>query len=90
VNRERAAVAQPAIAADLDQALDVQLYLAPQVAFDGIAPTEDIPDLGDFSFAEVFHPDIRIDAGLIQYLERLGSADAINIGKAYLDSFITG
>src|SRR5688572_3500253 len=84
---EVAAVPQPAIAADFRQPLDVQLHLAAQVTFHR-QPANRLAQLLNLSFAQIAHADVRANARLCQQLLAGRTANTVNIGECYLNSFI--
>src|SRR5262245_42933085 len=87
-HRQTAAVAKPAIAADIHQPLDIHLHAFAQVAFDIALFIDDVADTVQFVFAQV--ANFRIDADLRFTQDRRSPrpADTVNIGKADLRSFM--
>src|SRR5690554_2871626 len=58
------AVPQATVAADVHEALDVELHLAAQVALDFVLGFHDAAEPDDLGFGEVLDPGIRVDLGL--------------------------
>src|SRR3954447_1081124 len=85
---EAAAVAQPAVAADLHQALDVLRTLAAQVALDDVVAVDQVAELGDLVVGEVAHLAVRLDAELGEDLVRGRLADPVDVGQADLDALV--
>jgi hypothetical protein len=61
-------VPEAAVRADLDEALDVQRHLAPEVALDLERPVDDLAKPVDLVFGEVPNTGVRVDAGLLEDL----------------------
>src|SRR4029079_10575221 len=74
-HRERLAVAQPSVGADLLEALDVQRDLATEITLDRELPVDDLTDLGDLGFGEVPHADRVVHARLVEHLARVRRSD---------------
>ena len=81
-------MAHPAVRADLDQALDVERDLAPQVAFDLVAAIDQLAEPVDLLFGEVADPGVRVDVGLGEDLLRGRQADAEDVGEGDLDALL--
>ena len=68
------------------QPLQVQAHFTPKIAFDDILPFLDgVNDLGKLLFVQILRADIGIDAGLLQYLFRVGGSNSINVTQSNLD-----
>src|SRR5688500_19294808 len=80
------AMAQPAIAADLHQALDVERDLLAEVTLDPPLLLEHTADLPDVVFRQVLHADVVADARRREDVDRALSADPVDVCKAYLDA----
>src|SRR5205085_7918906 len=87
-HRERLAVAQAAIRADLLEALDVQRHLAAEISFDGELAVDDLADLGHLGFGEVAHADRMIDARLVEDLTRVRRADAEDVAQRHVNALL--
>ena len=79
-----------AIATDLGQTLDIESGLSSEVAFHQEVMVNALTELGFFLVRKIFHSSVRIDTGFFENLFCAGSADAVDIGKAYLYSLIFG
>ena len=87
-DRQVAPVAQAAVRADLDQALDVQGHLAAQVALDLVAPVDDLAQPVDLLLGEVPDPGVRVDVGLGEDLLAGRQADPVDVGQGDLDPLL--
>lgn len=81
---------QTSIAADLDQALDVQLNLSAQVAFDNKVLADVVAQRRDLVLRQITHTRVRRDASGLQSPLRGASADAVDVGQAYLHPLVAG
>src|SRR5258705_7224147 len=79
-----------AIAADVAQAGDVLLNRAAQSAFDEEALVDEADELGQFLFGEVLGAPATVDAGLLEHLAAVGSANAVDVGEADPDRLVGG
>ena len=77
------------VAADFDEALDVERALAAGVAF-GVVFAHFGADRGELLIGEVLDADILADAGGFEDLLRGGRPDAIDIGQRDDDAFFIG
>lgn len=89
-NRQIAAVAQAAIAADFLQALDITRNFAAQISFDGILLLDLFAEAVSFFLFKVFDFGFRIDLHLGKDLLRLAQPDTVDIGEGYVDSLFVG
>src|SRR5262245_1436788 len=80
-HRKAAPVAQPAIAAEVHEALDVHRHLAPQIALDLVLGLEDIADAADLVLVEVVGPLVERDVSLLQDLARERLADPVDVSE---------
>src|SRR5579875_2565756 len=80
-NRQSASVSEAAVAADFDQALDVQVNLTPKVAFDLVLALDNLAQADDLVLGEVFHLGLRTDLGLFKDLPRECWPDAVDIAQ---------
>ena len=65
-------MAQAAVRADLDQALDVERDLAAQVALDLVAAVDQLAEPVDLLLGEVADPGVRVDVRLGEDLLAVG------------------
>src|SRR5688572_28792544 len=85
-HREVAAVAQPAVAADFHQALDVHGDLLAKVSFDAPLLFDHPADLPDVVFRQILHADVRADPGLLEDGVRPDAPDAVDVGEPDFDA----
>src|SRR5438445_5078286 len=85
-----AAVAHPAVGADLHQPLDVHGDLLAQVALHFAFLVDDLGDAAGFLLREVLDPDARIDARLAQDLVRSAHPDPVDVGQRDLHALRAG
>src|SRR4051794_25276305 len=90
VHRQPAAVAQPAVAADLHQPFDVLGALTSQVALDHEVLVDVAAELGDFLFGQVPHLRVAIDLEQAQDRLRGGATDTEDVRQADLDALLAG
>jgi len=86
--RQGAPVSQPAIAADIHQALDVHLHALAQIAFDFSLRLQDGPDATQLILAQIPDASIKADRSLFEDRTRARTADAINVSQTHLGSFV--
>jgi len=67
------------VAANLDEALDVEVNLFSKVTLNPVLVVNHFPELINLVIGKVAHLDIRADAGLSQNLLARRSPDAIDI-----------
>jgi hypothetical protein len=87
---EALAVTEAAVAAEVHQALDVHLHFAAQIAFDLVFRLEELADLLDVAFRQLFGLLRRIDACLLADIERGLLADAVQVRKRVRDVLVVG
>ena len=75
-NRQAAAMAQAAVAANLNQTLDIQADLTAQVTLDVVVALDDFTQLSSLFFGQVLNAGIRIDTGLSKDLVGRFAANA--------------
>jgi hypothetical protein len=75
----------PAVAADLDEALDVKIDLPPQFPFHPMLSIDYLTNAASFSLAEVRDFGIRIDPGLSQDSPAQTWSDAVDMAQSNLD-----
>ena len=81
---------QAAVAADLNQTLDVEADLTAQVALDVVVAVDYLTQLGGFFFGQVLDAGVRIDTGLGKdFVGRL-AANAEDVGQADLHALLAG
>src|SRR6185295_13572355 len=78
---EVAAVAHPAVGADLHQPLDVHRHFLAEVAFDLALLVDDLRDAAGFFLGEVLDAHARVDPGLAEDLVRAAHADPVDVGQ---------
>jgi len=81
-------MAQPTVASEIHQALDVHGNFGAQIAFDFIMGVDDLSDGVDLGFRENIALGIKVDTRLLQNLLRRRPADTVNIGQSDLYAFI--
>src|SRR5689334_22793599 len=85
-----APVTHPPIGADLDQALDVERNLPPQVALDLVATIDELTQAVDLLLGEVPDARVRVHVGLREDLLRGRQADPEDVGEGDLDPLLAG
>jgi hypothetical protein len=88
VHRQAAAVADPAQAADLRQALDRLGALAAEVALHLKLAVDEGPDLVDLVVGEVLHLLVRVELQRRADLLRGGLADPVDVGQPDLQTLM--
>src|SRR5690606_9178780 len=89
-HRQSLAVAQAAIAGQIHQPLDVDRGLATQVTLNRVVGVDGLADLQDFLIRQVLHPALTRDAELVGDLDRLGPADAVDVGQRDDNALVGG
>src|SRR6266511_4510858 len=79
-HRHPLAVAQPTVAGNIHQALDIQLNLAAQITLNAIFTVDHVADAPDFFLGQVTHSRVRVHVGLLEDVYTIRSADPRNIG----------
>src|SRR5690606_36483985 len=74
------------VAADVHEALDVQLHLAAQVALDLVVAVHDLAQAGDLGLGGVLDPRGGVDLGLGEDLLGTGPADAVDVRQRVHDA----
>src|SRR6185503_4351105 len=85
-HRQRAAVAQPAVAADFHQPLDVHRDLLAEIALDAALVLDHLADLADVVLGEILDPEVGADPGVLEDRVRPHPADAVDVGEPDLDA----
>src|SRR4051812_5349981 len=83
-------MADPAVATNLHQPLDVLAALAPQIALDDVVAVDDVAELGDLLVREVADLAVRLDPDLGEDVIGSGAADPIDVGQANLHALVEG
>ena len=73
------AMPEPAITANLDQALDIEINLFSKVTLNPVLFVDNLSKVIDFLLGKVLNPRIRGDLGLSQNPLAQGGTDAVNI-----------
>jgi hypothetical protein len=76
---------RPAIAADLDQPLDVHGDLLAEIALDAALFLDHAADLPDVVLRQILHADVAAHPGFAEDVARPLTADAVDIGEPDLD-----
>lgn len=88
MDREPAAVAQPPIAANLHQSLDVEIDLAAEVSLDHKVAIDVVTHPRDLFFGEIPHPGLRLDARSDGDLGAPGAPDAMDVRERDLNLLV--
>src|SRR6185437_11674680 len=88
-HRQAAHVAHATIALDALQALEVHADFAAEITFNDILAVLDrVNDLRELRLAQVLRPNLRVDVRLLENLDRVGRADAVNIPQRNINALI--
>src|SRR6476661_5773573 len=87
-HRKIAAMTAAAIRAEIDQALDVELHVAAQIAFDAIVLLDRVADLADVVLVEIVALLVGRDAGFGEHDIRRVAADAVDVRECDLDALV--
>src|SRR2546427_494990 len=87
-HRKTAAMAHPAVAIDLHQALDIEPDVFAEIAFDLPLIGDDLPDLAHVILGEIFDARVFIDRRLLEDIDRARTADAVDICQADFDPLV--
>jgi hypothetical protein len=74
-------MAETSECAGIDKPLNIEGNFLAKVTLNAMISLDDFAELDDFIFAQVFHSDGPIDAGLFQNFQRGGPSDSINVGQ---------
>src|SRR3546814_6965050 len=80
-NGKALAMAQPAIASEVHQALDVHRSLAAQVTFYGMVGVNGFADLQHFGVRKILNAAAMINAQLVCDLKGLGASNAMDVDR---------
>jgi len=69
------------VAADLDKPLDVEIYLAPQIALNHMLFINDLAEAVDLVLSEIPYLDIWVDAGSSKDLPAQSRPYAVDIAQ---------
>ena len=81
-------MAQPAVAADFDQPLDIHIDFATQIAFDQVVAVDIVAQSGHFRFIQIFDTTVFVDFSRSQNSLAGRLADPIDIGQRDDDPFV--
>jgi hypothetical protein len=76
------------IAADVDEAPDIHVYLASKIALDTLLAVDDVPDTGKLGLAKVFYPWVTFDTGFLDHIFGLRGPDPKYVGNGYLNPLV--
>jgi len=80
---------QAAVAADLNQTLDVEADLTAQVTLYGVAVLDALTQLCCFFLSQILNAGVRVDTGLGQDFVGQLPSDAVDVGQADLYALLT-
>src|SRR5690554_5379109 len=86
-HRKVAAVAETAVAADLNQALDIELDLTAQFTLN-TKVADLLAQSLHFSFSQLPNPRVRADAGRVQDLLAAGRPNTVDVGESDFDALV--
>src|SRR3954465_11690418 len=86
--RQRAAMAEPAVAAEVHEPLDVHRHFAAQVAFDLVVAVDGLTDLQHFRVGQLVDAALGRDADLVDDLLGELLANAVNVLKRNDDALV--
>lgn len=89
-HRQVPSMPQPPIAADVNEALNIQLHLAPKIPLHHKVLGDIIPNRADLAFGEIANGSVRIDPGSIESCLRRRSPDPMDVGQPNENSLVTG
>src|SRR4029079_13867757 len=78
------------IGADLDEPLDVQRDLSPEVTLDLVAPVDELPEPVDLLLGEITDPRVGVDVRLGQDLLGRRKADPEDVGEGDFHPLLAG
>lgn len=83
-------MAHTAVAADFNKSLNVERDIAAEVALNRAVVVDIFSELRCVVLGQVSYADARVNAGSSADILRCLAADAEDVGKSNLDSFISG
>jgi hypothetical protein len=83
VNRETLTMAGSAIAAEVDEAFDVQADLTTEIAFHTVSAVDDLTDLRQLGFSQNIRLLVEVDVCFSQNFSCRRPTDAKNIGQSH-------
>jgi hypothetical protein len=89
MDRHTASVSKTAIASDIHQSLDVHLDFTPQVAFDNEIALNDFTQASDLGVRQIAHACSRINVYLIEDCGAGRIPNAVDVGQANVDRFVS-
>src|SRR6266550_1785729 len=89
-DRERPAMPDALVAADLDLALDVLGNLPTEVTFDLEVPVDELADLEHFFLGQVTHLRAALDPSSAHDLIRAGGTDPVDVAKPDFEPLVPG
>jgi hypothetical protein len=90
VHRQRAPVAEPLVAGNLNLSLDVLGLLPAKVTFDLVVALDESPQPHDLVFGKVTHPLVGVDHGGLHNAACSGAAHAEDVGETDFKPLVTG
>ena len=87
-DREVPPMAEAAVRADLDEALDVQGHFPAEVALHLVAAVDHLPQPVDLVLGEVPDPGVGVDVRLLEDLLARGEPDPVDIGEGDLHALL--
>jgi hypothetical protein len=88
MDRQALTMARAAVAAQVDEALDVQAHFAAQIAFDTMGAVDDFANLSQFGIGKRIRLLTEINLSFRQDLAGSGSSDAVDIGQSHFHPLI--
>ena len=82
------AVTDAAVATDVHQSLDVHLDGRTELALDLVLLVDEVTDECHLLVVPVSDLDVVVDTALVKDLPRAAAADTVNVGEAYLTTFV--
>ena len=79
-----------AVAADFNESLDIERNITAEVTLNGVVVVDIFSQLCSVIFRKISYADVRINARSSADVRRCLAADAEDVGKSNLDSFVSG
>src|SRR5262245_2277593 len=83
-------MAEPAVATEIHQPLDIHRDLTPEIALDHIVAVDDFADLEHFRISQLGHPALARESDLLHDLAGLRGPDAMDVLQCDHDAFVSG